>query len=168
MYWELFALAFLCFSYHTAIHVLEHLRRIPEIKAVFISIGLCMLLGWVSYFYISFSGLELSLSLMNYAGLALLLVGFYLFFVSHAKVHKRMHSGKGGLVTEGIYRHIRHPMYLGEILMLLGAPLFGGSSLTLMLSPLFIVQILVWRYMEEKELLKEFPGYAAYKKKTLF
>ena len=119
----------------------------------------------------SFSGtdpLPMTLYGLEYLGLFTLIAGFYLFFASHAKVHKKMHSGEGRLVTDGLYKHMRHPMYVGEILMLLGAPVFGQSQLTLLLSLIFIIQILVWRFFEERELLIEFPEYAEYKKRTLF
>jgi protein-S-isoprenylcysteine O-methyltransferase Ste14 len=169
MYYILLSIAFICFAFHTAVHVLEHYKKISGHKFIYAAIGISMFFGWVSYFYISFSGLSVAdLTVFNCIGLFILIAGLYLFLVSHAKVHKRMHSGKGKLVTDGIYKHLRHPMYLGEILMLLGAPILGQSLLTLFLSPMFIIQILVWRYLEEKELMSEFPGYAEYKKRTLF
>ena len=168
MYYIIFGIAFVCFAFHTVIHILEHLKRISEHKGIFIAIGISMFFGWLSYFFISFSGFSLSLTALNCFGLMLLIAGFYLFFASHARVHERMHSGKGNLVTDGMYKHLRHPMYLGEILMLLGAPIFGQSVLTLLLSPIFIIQILIWRYLEEQELMGEFPEYAEYKKRTWF
>jgi protein-S-isoprenylcysteine O-methyltransferase Ste14 len=128
-----------------------------------------MFLAWFSYFFISFNDPNpVNLSGYNNVGLFLIVVGFYLFLVSHARVHKRMHSGKGVLVRDGIYKYLRHPMYLGEIFLLIGAPVFGQGFLTFLLSPVFIIQILVWRYFEEKELTEEFPEYRDYKKKTWF
>jgi protein-S-isoprenylcysteine O-methyltransferase Ste14 len=168
LYYIAFAVSFLCFLYHTLIHILEHFRKIPESKMVYATIGISMFFAWVFYFMASLMEMTSSLSYLSLAGLVMLIAGFYLFFAAHAKVHKRMHSGKGKLVTEGLYGKIRHPMYVGEILMLIGAPVFGGSWLTLALSPLLIVQILVWAYIEEKDLMKEFPEYAAYRKKTWF
>jgi protein-S-isoprenylcysteine O-methyltransferase Ste14 len=169
MYYILFAAAFACFAFHTAVHVLEHFKKIHEHKSIFIAIGVSMFLGWLSYFSMPFyDPIPVDLSGLNYLGLIPLIAGFYLFFVSHAKVHKRMHSGKGGLATDGIYKRLRHPMYLGEILMLLGAPMLGQGMLTLFLSPAFIIQILVWRYLEEQELMGEFPEYKEYRKRTWF
>ena len=168
IYYVAFTVSFLCFLYHTLIHVLEHFKKIPESKKIYATIGISMFFGWVFYFLMSFLELTVSFSYTNFAGLIILMVGFYLFFASHAKVHKRMHTGKGKLITEGLYGKIRHPMYVGEILMLIGAPVLGSSWLTLTLSPLFIIQILLWAYLEEKEMLKEFPGYAEYKKRTWF
>ncbi|MBL7160332.1 MAG: isoprenylcysteine carboxylmethyltransferase family protein [Candidatus Aenigmarchaeota archaeon] len=168
MYYVFFAIAFVCFVFHTTMHVLEHFEKVSGRKSIYAAIGVSMLLGWSSYFYISFSSLPASFSVFNLIGLIVLIAGFYLFFVSQNKVHKRMHSGKGGLVTDGIYRRLRHPMYLGEILMFIGTPILGQSMLTLFLSPIFIVQILIWRYFEEQKLVAEFPEYSEYKKRTLF
>ncbi len=169
MYLAFFIIALACFAFHTAVHLLEHFSKIKDSKGIHISIGISMFLGWSSYFYISFSGFSPEgFGPAGYVGLALLIAGFYLFAASHSEVHKRMYSGKGKLVTDGLYKHIRHPMYLGEILMLLGAPVLGQNITTLFLSPVFIIQILIWRFLEEKEMVKEFPEYREYKKRTWF
>ena len=169
MYHIFLAVAFVCFLYHTVVHVLEHYKKISENKFSHIGIEISMFLGWLSYFFVSFSNFSFNLSILNYLGLVVLITGFYLFFASSKKVHKKLHTGKGGLVTEGIYKYTRHPMYLGEILMLISAPVFGSSLLTFGLSPIFIIQILIWRHYEEKELLSEFPKeYAEYKNRTWF
>lgn len=168
IYYVVFTVSFLCFLYHTLVHVLEHFKKILESKKIYATIGISMFFGWLFYFFMSCSEPPVSLSYLNLAGLLILVVGFYLFFASHRRIHKRMHTGEGKLITDGVYKRIRHPMYVGEILMLLGAPLLGSSWLTLALSPLFIVQILVWAYLEEKDMLKEFPEYAEYKKRTWF
>jgi len=169
MYYLIFFItAFICFAFHPTTHILSHFKRIKENRSTYTAIGFCMFLGWISYFYISISGMQLSsFSAFQGIGLVLLIIGFYLFSASHKKIHKRLH-GKGGLTTDGLYKHIRHPMYVGEILLFLGAPLLGGNFLTLSLSVIFIVQILIWAYLEEKALVKEFPEYSNYKKKTLF
>jgi len=81
---------------------------------------------------------------------------------------KTLESYKGDLITKGIYSKIRHPMYLGFILWLIGFPIFFGALFSLIISFLFIGNVLFWRYLEEKELLERFPTYSAYKKTTLF
>jgi protein-S-isoprenylcysteine O-methyltransferase Ste14 len=169
MYYVFFGIAFACFGFHTAVHLLEHWKKIGEKKPVYNAIGIGMFFAWFSYFYMCFSDpFPMELSGLNYTGLVLLVIGFCLFFVAHVKVHKRMHSGGGKLMTEGVYKYLRHPMYLGGIMMLLGGPILGQAQLTLFLSPIFIVQILVWRHLEELELSREFPEYAEYKKRTWF
>lgn len=169
MYYVFLLVGFLCFVYHTMDHVLENLGIIKGNKLIYAGVGVAMFFGWFSYFYISFNDpIPLGVWWAGYLGMALVMTGFYLFIISHHKVHKRMHTGKGNLITDGIYKHLRHPMYLGEILILLGAPILGQGMLTLMLSPLFIGQILIWRHLEERVLIREFPQYKEYKKRTWF
>jgi protein-S-isoprenylcysteine O-methyltransferase Ste14 len=81
---------------------------------------------------------------------------------------KSLESYEGELITKGIYSKIRHPMYLGFILWLLGSPIFFGALSSFILSFLFIGNVLFWRYLEEKELLKRFATYSTYMKSTLF
>jgi len=169
MLYIFFSIAFICFAFHTSIHILEHYKKISEHRSIFAAIGISMFFGWFFYFLASFHDPDpVNLSGVYCIGLIPVMLGFYLFFASHSKVHKRMLSGKGELITDGLYKHTRHPMYLGEILILLGAPILGQSLLTLFLSPILIIQILIWRYYEEQELVEEFPEYAEYKKRTWF
>ncbi len=71
------------------------------------------------------------------------------------------------LVKEGIYGHIRHPIYLGWILALLSASLFYGSLSLLVIFVLLIFFIHIQSVKEEEELLKRFgKEYTEYKKKV--
>ena len=166
--YAILTVSFLCFLYHTLIHVLGHLGKIEEGKRLYVTIGISMFLGWILYYWASFSQLRMGISLPGVSGLILVIVGFCIYFAAHKNIHKAMHKGSRKLISDGLYRHIRHPMYVGQILMLLGAPILGSAWTILALSPVFIVQILIWAFMEEKELVKEFPGYAEYRKRTWF
>lgn len=81
---------------------------------------------------------------------------------------KTLESYDGDLITNGIYSFFRHPMYLGFILWLIGFPVYFEALLPLILSVFFIMNVLYWRYLEEKELEKRFPSYPEYRKKTIF
>ena len=70
------------------------------------------------------------------------------------------------LVTSGPYKYVRHPIYSGVMLAMLGSALAGDAVW-------FIVFVLISLYfiysarMEETNMLWVFPEqYAAYKKKT--
>ena len=70
------------------------------------------------------------------------------------------------LVTRGPYRFVRHPMYLGGLLITLGEVWLRFSPLVLALNVAFVAAQLV-RLRYEEELLEEtFPEYAAYRKRT--
>lgn len=72
----------------------------------------------------------------------------------------------GPLVREGLYRWIRHPLYLSVILGLFGVSLWRANSLSLLLciGSLFFFNAKANR--EEGWLLKKFPEYQAYRQKT--
>ncbi len=68
------------------------------------------------------------------------------------------------LVTDGVYRFTRNPMYLGMLLVLLGCAVTVGSLFALAIPPLFAVIIEMRFIRPEEALLRELFGedYAAY------
>lgn len=72
------------------------------------------------------------------------------------------------VITTGVYGLVRHPLYLGCALMMLGAPLLIGSVYGLLISALGLL-LLVGRIVgEERMLLEELDGYAAYRQKVKY
>lgn len=69
------------------------------------------------------------------------------------------------LVDKGIYRFIRHPIYTGDILLLIGLELALNSWFVL--GVLLLIPIVVWQALAEEALLvKTFPGYSTYQENT--
>ncbi len=67
-------------------------------------------------------------------------------------------SSEHKLITQGIYRHIRHPIYLGLIISYLSIPLLL-NSLDGLIVMVFIVLVILFRIrIEEKALLEKFGG----------
>jgi protein-S-isoprenylcysteine O-methyltransferase Ste14 len=65
------------------------------------------------------------------------------------------------VVASGLYRYLRHPIYTGDLLLLIGLELSLNSWLVLALLPL--IPVVVWRAVqEERMLVQRLPGYAAY------
>jgi protein-S-isoprenylcysteine O-methyltransferase Ste14 len=75
----------------------------------------------------------------------------------------RIQDDRGQVVVkEGIYRYIRHPMYLGIIVIFLGIPLALGSWWALIPS-VIIVGLFVYRTYREDQMLKDgLAGYVEY------
>jgi protein-S-isoprenylcysteine O-methyltransferase Ste14 len=72
------------------------------------------------------------------------------------------------VVSTGPYAIVRHPMYIGAFVMLLGVPLALGSWWGL-LTVIPIMFVIVWRLLdEEKFLAKNLPGYSAYRDKVRY
>jgi protein-S-isoprenylcysteine O-methyltransferase Ste14 len=72
---------------------------------------------------------------------------------------------KAALVSHGLYRHIRHPIYTGDVFLLFGLELALNSSL-LFLILLMIPAILAQAVREERLLIRKLPGYEAYCRRT--
>ena len=101
------------------------------------------------------------------AGLALFAAGVVLYRVGGSALGDALSpfiEPRAGvaLVTHGPYRHLRHPIYLGEALIALGAPLTLGCRAVLALTALALVVLVVRIAREEDALARTFPDYARY------
>jgi protein-S-isoprenylcysteine O-methyltransferase Ste14 len=112
------------------------------------------------------------LSVQNILGLALYVVGLTTAIVAQITLF-RNYSGAliiredHQLITHGIYRFTRHPVYLGVITAIIGIPVFisslYGLLIILALIPIFLNRI----RMEERLLTEEFgDAYRTYKETT--
>ena len=71
------------------------------------------------------------------------------------------------LITHGIYRFTRNPMYLGLIMVVTGIPVFAASMYGFLISLVLIPIILNRIRLEEKLLTEEFQdAYQKYKETT--
>jgi protein-S-isoprenylcysteine O-methyltransferase Ste14 len=100
------------------------------------------------------------------AGDALVLLGLSIVFLvfkanSYASSTIELAAGQR-VITTGPYSLVRHPMYTGGLLMLLGVPLALGSKWALLVwTPL--PAVFIWRLIgEEKYLAANLPGYSSY------
>lgn len=66
------------------------------------------------------------------------------------------------LVDSGLYGRVRHPMYLGVLLFLLGTGLWFQSYTSVIAVPLAFIPIIARIFVEEKTLRNALPGYSAY------
>jgi protein-S-isoprenylcysteine O-methyltransferase Ste14 len=64
---------------------------------------------------------------------------------------KKIHDAKGQLVTTGIYGRVRHPQYLGFLLLTLGMNLEWTTIFTLLLWPILVIVYYRLAKTEEKE-----------------
>jgi protein-S-isoprenylcysteine O-methyltransferase Ste14 len=72
------------------------------------------------------------------------------------------------LASRGLYKFVRHPMYAGSLILMLGIPLALGSywGLLLIIPGLLV---LVFRILDEEKLLsQELAGYREYKQRVHF
>jgi protein-S-isoprenylcysteine O-methyltransferase Ste14 len=69
---------------------------------------------------------------------------------------------ENGLATNGPYEFVRHPGYLGLVLMDVGLPLLLGVTWGLLLSAALVGLIVHRIRLEEQLLLRTYDDYAAY------
>jgi protein-S-isoprenylcysteine O-methyltransferase Ste14 len=153
----------------TVYEVLKHKKIVRASKLSFAIIFTNMAVLWISWFTLcSIDVYKINLPpVIKYLGIALDLLGAVLFFTALFTI-KTLETYDGDLITKGIYSRVRHPMYLGFILWLIGTPIFYGVVFSFALAVLFTLNVLFWRHLEEIELEKRFVGYKEYKIKTLF
>jgi protein-S-isoprenylcysteine O-methyltransferase Ste14 len=71
------------------------------------------------------------------------------------------------LRTDGLLQHMRHPLYSGSMLLVLGYFVFDPKISTLISTAMIIIYIMVGIQFEEKKLIKTFgKAYLDYKRKT--
>lgn len=81
------------------------------------------------------------------------------FFSSTVRIqHERGHE----VCDSGLYRGVRHPGYLGMLLMLLAFPLVMGSYVSFVPTALAAGLLLARTSLEDRFLTRELPGYAEY------
>ena len=138
----------------------------PPVVAMFFII-VALLLG---FFVPALAGMS---QLIKNIGLGLTFIGF-LFgvgaFLEFRKARTTLdpHGSVKTVVTGGIYRFSRNPIYVGFLFMVIGFPLAYGSLWGLVVSPMFMFALT--RLVIEKEeayLEKKFKeGYTSYKSRV--
>jgi protein-S-isoprenylcysteine O-methyltransferase Ste14 len=73
---------------------------------------------------------------------------------------------EGQLVTVGVYRWVRHPMYGGGILVALGWSVLTGSVVGLILTVALALYFELKSRREERWLVDRYAGYAEYRRQT--
>jgi protein-S-isoprenylcysteine O-methyltransferase Ste14 len=70
------------------------------------------------------------------------------------------------VIATGPYARVRHPLYVGVLIMVIGVPLALGSWWGLAIL-VITVPVLMWRILDEEKLLKkDLPGYTEYAQKV--
>jgi protein-S-isoprenylcysteine O-methyltransferase Ste14 len=72
------------------------------------------------------------------------------------------------VITTGPYKFVRHPMYIGSMILLLALPVALGSLYALIPGVFCVVFIIFRTYLEDKTLHKELEGYAEYVKRIKY
>ncbi len=70
------------------------------------------------------------------------------------------------LITSGLYKRIRHPIYTGVLLVAFGITIWHAHIVT-MTATIFLVGLLTYKSLYEEELLmQQYPDYGQYRLRT--
>jgi len=89
------------------------------------------------------------------AGLAISLTAVVTFKRASTTLDPRHPAGTSTLISSGIYRYSRNPMYLGVLLVLVGWAIYLGNLLSILCTFVFIAYITRFQIIPEERLLQE-------------
>ena len=141
--------------------------RIPPPILALLMIGLVnlssLLIGSVSFDHQASSSV-----LLVIVGLSCALPSFRLFARNKTTISPFTPSETSVLITEGMYRYSRNPMYLGLLLLIIAATIWFGTWFGIIISLFFILLINILQIIPEEEALLQIFGeeYLEYKKKV--
>jgi protein-S-isoprenylcysteine O-methyltransferase Ste14 len=142
---------------------------------------LTSIIGFPTIFMYVFSGLDQRFNwtgdvpiIINVAGLVFIFLGSMMFtwsmvsnkfFSTLVRLQiDRQHT----VVTQGPYKYVRHPGYLGYIIFTLATPAALGAFWGLIFSGIIGILLIVRTALEDATLKKELPGYAEYTKNVKY
>lgn len=105
-------------------------------------------------------GLQILAALFVIAGLMVELISVSLFFKSKTTVNPLKPEKSQALVTSGLYRFSRNPMYLGMLLMLTGLTLWLGNPIGVLPLIIFVAYITTFQIKPEEAVLQRIFGTA--------
>ena len=130
---------------------------------------ICMMLFFCAWLAVmGLDAVRFHASHVPVVGAVAILVSQYVFWLvfranSYAAPVVKVQKERGhAIATTGPYAYVRHPMYAGAILLLIGIPLLLGSWYGLALAPVLVVAFAIRAVLEERTLQAQLPGYADY------
>jgi protein-S-isoprenylcysteine O-methyltransferase Ste14 len=107
---------------------------------------------------------------INLAGLLIGLFGaaFSIWAIAYLRASFGLRTAVRQLVTTGPYRRIRHPLYFGEIIHVLGIAILAATPAALVLFAVAVIMQAIRAKIEERKFLGSVPEYARFKAQTGF
>jgi protein-S-isoprenylcysteine O-methyltransferase Ste14 len=98
-----------------------------------------------------------------------IVMGFGMVLAVGALIQLRGLEGIDHLVTRGLFKRLRHPMYLGFMLWIVGWCIAWDAATGMVLGIPALLSILWWRHLEDRRLGAQFgQAYEEYRKSTWF
>lgn len=159
-----------CLFVRTAYELLKEAGKVnPENKLIFAFIFTAMCALWVCWFDLCLlDPFQLNVpGAVRWGGLTLFVVG--LVIAVGALFQLRGLENIDHLVTTGLFSRLRHPMYTGFVLWIVGWSSYHGAFASLAVGMIGIANILFWRRLEESRLRRQYGTvYEQYRTSTWF
>jgi protein-S-isoprenylcysteine O-methyltransferase Ste14 len=133
---------------------------------------LLMIFPFAWLMFISFDAVRFHLSPVSIwvqiIGAVVLIASFYIFFLtfrenSYLSTVVRIQEERGhSVVSTGPYHFVRHPMYTGIVMFMVGTPLMLGAWYGVVVGLLLVILLMRRAVLEERTLRDELRGYADY------
>ncbi len=169
-YWCLFSLFTIGMVVRSGYECLKRSGKIrAENRPVFALVALTMLILWLSWFIMCTSDPRplVLLGIVKWAGLGIVILGWCL--AVGALLQLRGVDNIDHLITGGLFARLRHPMYTGFMLWILGWLLYQAAGISIIAGTFGIGNIFYWRWVEEDALEKRYgDDYRRYREGTWF
>lgn len=143
--------------------------KIPPVVVVLLT-GAAMWLASVALPSLAFSfpGRPVAAAALAVAGGVVAVLGVMTFRQARTTVNPFTPQAASALVTSGIYRFTRNPMYLGMLLLLAGVAVFLGNAAALLLLPAFVGYMNQFQIKPEERALTAIfgPDFTVYRQKV--
>jgi len=142
---------------------------LPLLIAGFIGVTVCIPLDVFRLHLLGKPGI-----LVSSVGLVLFLAGWWVMALAlkenafAAPVVKHQQERRQTVISTGVYGVVRHPMYAGAVLLLVGMPLWLESYAAALLAGVPIATLAVRILFEEQFLRRELQGYDAYAERVRY
>ena len=130
-----------------------------------------LLFAFAGAFFLDFGPRLFTAATPGTVGAVLCVVGLLLMLLGFASIGGAIQIAPeprvgGELVTRGVYRRLRHPIYTAIVILVAGLFLRKPSVPMAIMAPVVIVFLAVKTQFEETLLLARYPEYATYRKRT--
>lgn len=133
--------------------------------AQYVTACLDVRLGWSPPLPLALQIIGLLTAILGYDVLLVWAMASNAFFVATVRIQtERQHR----VATGGPYRYVRHPGYLGALLLHIGVPFMLNSLWALIPAILLTLVLLARTILEDKTLHAELPGYQEYAKQVRY
>jgi len=155
---------------HSQKKIVKNRKDKNSLTLFWITIPVSITIGFFAAKYQTWNILNIQIA---WLGLSLFVAGLVIRWISILQLKKEFTvdvsiTKNHKLKTDGIYKHVRHPSYLGLLLTVLGLPIAMNSIISLLILPIPVFFAVLYRIKaEELILINEFGDvYKEYIKKT--